>query len=135
MFVSRPVVVMQLPECLNSESSRELLQEVEPLLEVHRPRVVFDCSLVRSMDGAGGETLLHCLEEAMKRDGDVKLCALSPEAAVMLELMRADRVFEVAETSEESVRSFNAIPADAVPEAAPWYAAVLGEMGTLKQAS
>jgi len=71
----------------------------------------------------------------MKRDGDVKLCALSPEAAVMLELMRADRVFEVAETSEESVRSFNAIPADAVPEAAPWYAAVLGEMGTLKQAS
>src|SRR5215472_4217117 len=117
MFVSRPVVVMQLPECLNSESSRELLQEVEPLLEVHRPRVVFDCSLVRSMDGAGVETLLHCLEEAMKRDGDVKLCALSPEAAVMLELMRADRVFEVAETSEESVRSFNAIPADAVPEA------------------
>ena len=135
MFVSRPVVVMQLPESLNAESSRDLLQDVEPLFEVHRPRIVFDCSLVRSMDGAGVETLLHCLEEAMKRDGDVKLCALSPEAAVMLELMRVDRVFEVAKTSEESVRSFNATPADVVPHGAPWYAAVLGELGTLKQAS
>jgi len=135
MFVSRPVVVMQLPESLDLESARSVLQDVEPLLGAHRPRIVFDCSLVRSMDGAGVETLLYCLEEAMKRDGDVKLCALSPEAAVMLELMRVDRVFEIAATSEESVRSFNAIPADADSQGAPWYAAVLGELGTLKQAS
>jgi hypothetical protein len=79
--------------------------------------------------------MLHCLEEAMKRDGDLKLCAVSAELEVMLELMRVDRVFEVFATSEEAARSFSAIPADAIPQDAPWYSAAFGELGILKQAS
>ena len=134
-MVNRPVVVMQLPEQLNLENSRNFLGELSCLLESHRPRIVLDCALVRSIDGAGVEMLLHCLEEAMKRDGDVKLCAVSPEADVMLELMRVDRVFEVFAAADEAVRSFGGIPADAVPEDAPWYSAVIGDLGFLKQAS
>jgi anti-sigma B factor antagonist len=135
MSVSRPVVVMQLPEQLNQDSVQNFLREVEPLLEPHRPRIVLDCSLIRSIDGAGVEMLLHCLEEAMKRDGDLKLCAVSPELEVILELMRVDRVFEVFATSEEAARSFSAIPVDAIPQDAPWYATAFGELGILKQAS
>jgi anti-sigma B factor antagonist len=135
MSVSRPVVVMQLPDELNQYSVQSFLREVEPLLEPHRPRIVLDCSLIRSIDGAGVEMLLHCLEEAMKRDGDLKLCAVSPELEVILELMRVDRVFEVFATSEDAARSFSAIPADAIPQDAPWYATAFGELGILKQAS
>jgi hypothetical protein len=79
--------------------------------------------------------MLHCLEEAMKCDGDLKLAALSPESEVMLELMRVARVFEVFATSDEAVHSFNAIPAETVPLDVPWYANVFGELGVLKQAS
>ncbi len=79
--------------------------------------------------------LLHCLEEAMKRDGDLKLAALSPESEVILELMRVARVFEAYPTSEDAVRSFNAIPAEAIPQDVPWYANVFGDLRTLKQAS
>jgi anti-sigma B factor antagonist len=135
MSVSRPVVVMQLPEQLNQDSVPASMHEVAPLLESNRPRVVFDCSLVRSIDGAGVEMLLECLEEAMKRDGDLKLSAVSPELEVILELMRVDRVFEVFATAEEAARSFSAIPMDAVPQDAPWFATTFGELGTLKQAS
>jgi len=135
MSVSRPVVVMQLPEQLHSESAQSFLKEIEPLLEPHRPRIVLDCSLVRSIDGPGVEMLLHCLEEAMKRDGDLKLCALSPELQVILEIMRVDRVFEVFAVAEEAARSFSAIPADAIQQDTPWYSAALGDLGFLKQAS
>jgi anti-sigma B factor antagonist len=135
MSVSRPVVVMQLPEELNQDNVHNFLREMEPLLEPHRPRIVLDCSLISSIDGAGVEMLLHCLEEAMKRDGDLKLCAVSPELEVVLELMRVDRVFEVFATSEEAARSFSAIPVDAIPQDAPWYATAFGELGILKQAS
>jgi anti-sigma B factor antagonist len=135
MSVSRPVVVMQLPEQLNQDSVPGFVCELEPLLESHRPRVVLDCSLVRSIDGAGVEMMLACLEETMKRDGDLKLCAVSPELEVILELMRVDRVFEVFATAPEAARSFSAIPADALPQDAPWYATAFGELGTLKQAS
>jgi hypothetical protein len=79
--------------------------------------------------------MLHCLEEAMKRDGDLKLAALSRESEVVLELMRVARVFEVFATSDEAVRSFNAVPAETIPQDVPWYANVFGELGILKQAS
>jgi anti-anti-sigma factor len=135
MLTSGPVVVMQVPEILNVKEVRNFMEELGPLLESNRPRIVLDCSQVRSMESAGVEMLLHCLEEVLKRDGDLKLATLSPEAEVILELMRVARVFEAFQTCEDAVRSFNAIPADAVPQNTPWYADVFGELGVLKQAS
>jgi hypothetical protein len=45
-----------------------------------------------------------------------------------------DRVFETFATSEEAAKSFNAIPADAVPQDDPWYSTFFGDLGALKQA-
>ena len=135
MSSNRPVVVMQLPEYLNHSQVPVFFQELEPLLELHRPRIVLDCSHVRGIDSTGIEMLLNCLEEAMKRDGDLKLADVSKEAQVILEFMRVDRVFEMLPTCEEAVRSFNAIPVEAVPQDAPWYSSVFGDLGYLKQAS
>ena len=71
----------------------------------------------------------------MKRDGDLKLAALSPESEVILELMRVARVFEAYPTSDEAVRSFNALPGDAVSQDTPWYSAVFGDLRAVKEAS
>ena len=135
MSTNRPVVVMQLPEQLNLEQVPSFQQELAPLLESHRPRIVLDCSQVRYVDGAGIEMLLYSLEEARKRDGDLKLAEVSPESKVLLELMRVDRVFEVFATAEEAVRSFSAVPGEPIPQDAPWYSTVFGDLGALKQAS
>lgn len=135
MLTSGPVVIMQLPEELSVKEVQGFMEEMGPLLESNRPRVVLECSQVRSMDSAGVEMLLRCLEEVLKRDGDLKLAALSPEAEVILEIMRVARVFEIYPTSEEAVRSFNAIPAEAIPQDAPWYANLFGDLGAVKQAS
>jgi anti-anti-sigma factor len=135
MLTSGPVVVMQVPEILNVKEVHIFMEELGPLLESNRPRIVLDCSQVRSMESAGVEMLLRCLEEVLKRDGDLKLASLSPEAEVILELMRVSRVFEAFQTCEDAVRSFNAIPADAVPQNTPWYSDVFSELGVLKQAS
>ncbi|HTT20527.1 MAG TPA: STAS domain-containing protein [Candidatus Sulfotelmatobacter sp.] len=135
MLTTGPIVVMQVPEILNVGEVRNFMQDLGPLLESNRPRVVLDLSQVRSMESAGVEMLLHCLEEVLKRDGDLKLAALSAEAEVILELMRVGRVFETFRTCDDAVRSFNAIPPDAVPQNTPWYGSVFDELGVLRQAS
>jgi len=135
MSVIRPVVVMQVPEYFNSDQVSGFKRELAPLLEAHRPRIVLDFSQVRHIDSAGIEMLLHCLEEAMKRDGDLKLADISKEGQIILELMRVDRIFETFSTCEEAVRSFNAVPVDAIPQDAPWYTNVFGDLSYLKQAS
>jgi anti-anti-sigma factor len=112
---------MELPEVLNHEQGEKFVAELQPLLEVHRPRIVLDCSQVQQMDSAGIETLLYCMQEAMKRDGDMKLAAVSPAAATILELMRVDRLFEVFDTAEEASRSFQAVAMPEASQSLPWY--------------
>lgn len=104
---SRPVVVKRMPERLNARSSREFLRDVQPFLVADRPQLVFDLSQVRQLDSAGVEMLLRCMSEAHKRDGDLKLAGVSPDAAVVLELTRTERLFEIYETSTDAVRSFS----------------------------
>lgn len=127
MKTARPVLVMQLPERLKLETAQEFQREVEPLLRADRPRVVFDFSEVRHLDSAGIEMLLRCLEEVMRRDGDLKLASVTPEAAVILELTRVDRLFEVFECASDAIASFDEFPSQAFQGLYPWYSAVQRE--------
>lgn len=104
---SRPVVVKRMPERVNARTAREFMRDVRPLLSTDRPQIVFDLSQVGQLDAAGVEMLLTCMSEAHRRDGDLKLASLSPQACVVLELTRTERLFEIYETSTDAVRSFS----------------------------
>ena len=118
METSRPVIVKRLPSRVNLKEARTLFREMEPILKIDRPQVVFDLSQVRQMDAAGIDLLLECMAAAMKHDGDVKLAALSPQAAVILELTRTDRLFEIYASSTEAARSFSGFFPNAMRQAA-----------------
>ena len=107
METSRPVIVKRIPERLNMKQARKFQQEVRPFLQSDRPQLVFDLSQVKQIDAAGIDMLLTCMSEAMRRDGDLKLAALSPQAAILLELTRTDRLFEIYENSTDAVRSYS----------------------------
>ena len=106
METSRPVVVKRAPERLNLKQARIFLREVQPFLTADRPQIVFDCSAVRQLDAAGVDMLLQCMVQVMRRDGDLKLASLSPQAAVVLELTRTDRLFKIYDNTADAVRSF-----------------------------
>jgi anti-anti-sigma factor len=133
MYTKSPVIVMELPEKLNYHDGQTLLAELKPLIEVDRPRIVLDCSRVQHIDSAGIEILLQCLDGAMKRDGDLKLAAVTPMSAAIMELMRVDRLFEVFETSDEAVRSFHGVAVPETPQNLPWYSTGYG-LANLKSA-
>jgi anti-sigma B factor antagonist len=131
MCASRPVTVMQVPERFYEPETSAFRQELKNLLHAERPRIVLDCSGIKHIDSSGVEMLLHCMDEAMKRDGDVKLAAVAPGSAVILELMKVDRLFEVFDSAEEAVRSFHAYTLHEIPHPQPW----MENVGDLKAAS
>jgi len=79
--------------------------------------------------------MLQCMQEAMKRDGDMKLAAVPPASAAILELMRVERLFERFETEKESVQSFNVFQTFAPPISEPRNVAVFGTWNDLEAAS
>lgn len=110
----RTIAVKQLPETLNAKQGRLFFGEIENCMNVDRPCIVLDCSKLRHMDSSVVHLMLCCLEEAMKRNGDVKLAAIPAGATAILELSGIDRLFEVYDTNAEAVNSFSRPPMDTV---------------------
>jgi len=132
MKTGRPVLVMQLPSRLNLSEARGFLPEVMAVLRSDRPHIVFDFSEVQQIDSAGVEMLLKCLERVMSLDGDLKLAALTPQASVILELTRVDRLFEIFATVNAAVESFRGFSVREAPQPAnAWYAQLHGNGRTV----
>jgi anti-sigma B factor antagonist len=100
------VMTELLPEALSEKESAQLLRELVSHMSIERPCIVLDCGSIRQMDRSFLNLLLGCLEEAMKRNGDVKLAAVPSHAKLVLRAIGAHRLFEVFDTGTEAVRSF-----------------------------
>jgi anti-anti-sigma factor len=122
-MTERVVAVKRLPENLNVGQGG-FLREMESCLKADRPRVVLDCSKLQRLDSAGIKVLLRFLEEAMKRNGDVKLACVPSGAAAILGLTRVDRLFEIFDTTAGAVNSFHHFPKKRIGQVlAPKYSA------------
>ena len=103
---NRTVMVELLPEKANKQQASGLLREITRGMSANRPCVVLDCSHVRQLDRPTTYLLLCCLEQALMRNGDVKLAALPPAAKANLQGTALNRLFEVYETTTDAVNSF-----------------------------
>jgi anti-sigma B factor antagonist len=106
MTIRRLVTIEQLPEITSEEQGRLFLRMVQDRMSERRPGLVLDCSALTQMDKPVLHLLLSCLEEAMKRNGDARLAAVSPSGQAMLEVIGADRLFQIFPSSDDAVNSF-----------------------------
>ena len=86
---------------------QRFLRDLQQYAEADRPRLVLDCSMVWEMDYAMINLLLSCLEEVMKGNGDVRLASLRPAAKSGLRIATVNRLFEMYDTPQEAVQSFD----------------------------
>jgi len=103
---TRTVTVRQLPETFDRNTERRFLRELEPAMNAERPAIVLDCSPLYEMNCLAIHLLLSCLEQAMKRNGDVRLAAVSPQAMENLRAMGVDRLFRNFDTNQLATESF-----------------------------
>lgn len=109
------VLVRKLPQVLNSRQTRAFVREIQDSMDSEGPRVVLDCSEVRELNRPVVDTLLRCLEEAMKRNGDVRVAALPSGSEAVLSLAAADSLFQIFRTPIEAVNSFEMSSLSATP--------------------
>lgn len=106
MAMRRLVTVEQVSEVTSEDQGRRFLRRIQDRMSGMRPGLVLDCSGLSQMDRPVLNLLLSCLEEAMKRNGDARLVAVSPSAQVMLKMIGADRLFQIFSSSADAVNSF-----------------------------
>ena len=112
----RNVVVKQLPQTLNDEQVWAFLESFKLSLSADRPRVVLNCANLSTFDKSSLHLLLCCLEEAMKRNGDVQLSSLSEPARAALEASGIGKLFKSFDSDSDAIKSFQRLPFLTVPE-------------------
>jgi anti-sigma B factor antagonist len=101
------VVVKRFPNGPNTGQYGSFLKDVEQNFVNDRPSIVFDFAEVSNLDSGGVDILLHCMEETLKHNGDIKLAGLSPRLLALLEMMRVDRLFEIYNNTSDAIDSFH----------------------------
>jgi len=104
----RTISIRKLPPKLNSAHQQSFYRELESCINVDRPSLVLDCSMLVRLDRSAIHLLLCCLEEAMKRNGDVRLAALQPELQSIFKSTGLDTIFQAFDDINDAVESFRA---------------------------
>ena len=103
----RAVTIKEVPlNCNNGDANRFVQDLAHDIAQVMRPAVVLDCSSTHGMDRRLLNLLFCCLEEAIKRNGDVRLVGLHQDAWKLLKSTGADRLFRNFATIPEAVDSY-----------------------------
>jgi anti-anti-sigma regulatory factor len=111
IMTQRPssVAVLRLPETFNAERERVFLSELENRMDAIRPRIVLDCSNLCDLGKPTIHLLLCCLEEAMKRNGDIRLAAIPAGSSMIFDFSELEGLFEVFDTISGAVDSFRPV--------------------------
>jgi len=102
----RMVIVEAFPDGSDVRRQRSFPRELAGRMREFRPCIVLDCSQISTLDAQMIYILLCCLEEALKRNGDIRLAGMPAEARQTLETSGADRIFQIFATNADAVRSF-----------------------------
>jgi len=115
----RPVSVLQLPKQLGGQEVSTFMREMGDCMGVERPQLVLDCSAAPRLDNPQIQLLLRCLEEAMKRNGDVKLSGIPVSVHSGQDLTGIHRLFESFDTTADAVDSFHQLPSHGAADPPP----------------
>lgn len=102
----RTITVRQLPATFLDRQRSAFFCAIKSCLDIDRPCMVLDCSKLDQIDNGTILVLLCSLEEAMKRNGDIRLAGVSPKVKAALKAAEADVLFRFFETNDEAMASF-----------------------------
>jgi len=118
----RAVIVKEVPQNCSPRNSRQFLRDlVFELAQVARPAVVLDCLRAERIDRQTLRLFIWCLEEAMKRNGDVRIAGLHQDALPVLEAAGVARLLRTYPTTTDAIESyqrpaFEKLPVDAAED-------------------
>jgi anti-anti-sigma factor len=105
-YRKRLIEVRTLPGKIDGPRLRTLYHELESCINVDSPAVVLDCSLLCQVDKPAIHFLLCCLEEAMKRNGDIRLAGLQPALTAEIRSTGLDSLFQIFDSIDDALESF-----------------------------
>ena len=96
------VTLVRLDGRLDAAAAPNFLARLKAFIEEGRTRLVLDLAAVPFIDSTGLGSLVTVLKAARRAEGDLRLVSPSQQVQKLLQLTTLNRVFTIAETSENA---------------------------------
>jgi anti-sigma B factor antagonist len=90
---------------LDASNVQDFKRDVAPVLAENR-NVILDLSHLRFIDSSGLGAMLSCLRQLNATGAELKLCGMAKAVRAVFELVRMHRIFDIYDTREQAVSSF-----------------------------
>ncbi|MFH0959577.1 MAG: STAS domain-containing protein [Pseudomonadota bacterium] len=100
------VTVISTDERLDAMVAPKLKEMVKKMSEKASTKLIIDLEKTKFIDSSGCGSLVAALRTLLKNRGDLKIARPSPQAKTLFQLTRLHRVFEIHDSLEEALKSF-----------------------------
>jgi len=102
----KDVLVINVDGELNGETSGELIEQLQQLIDTGIKRIVVDCTLLEYISSSGLATLTRLHKRMAQAGGDVKICSVKGVVGDLFRLMRFDAIFDIHPNIESARDAF-----------------------------
>ena len=99
------VISFTEPQTLEASNVGPFRETVANLVK-DATKILIDMGNITFLDSSGLGALVAIWRSISSRDGEVKLCRISPSVRTVFELTRIHRIFEIYDTEEEALASY-----------------------------
>lgn len=100
------VIVIELPEILDYPTIYRMRDTITEQIESQKNRILLDFAKVKELNSTGLGIIISRLRRARESGGDIKVMNPSEEIMNLMEIMGADKIFDIVNSVEQAVSLF-----------------------------
>lgn len=104
------LTVLALDGFLDAHTAPQFEKAIESELEAGHAQLIVDCSKLTYISSAGLGVFMGFIEEIRERNGDIKICGLTPKVEQVFDILGFPALYDIVPDVPAAVRRFAETP-------------------------
>jgi anti-sigma B factor antagonist len=104
------LTVLTLDGFLDAHTAPQFEKAIQSELDAGRVQLIVDCSKLTYISSAGLGVFMGFIEEIRERNGDIKICGLTPKVAQVFDILGFPALYDIVADVPAAVRQFAETP-------------------------
>jgi len=101
------ISILRIKGFLDAHTAPKFEQGIQDLVNESRNNIIVSMAELNYISSAGLGVFMGFIEEIREKDGDIKLCCMSPKVFKVFDLLGFPALYEIYDKDEEAIQKFN----------------------------
>ena len=101
------ISILRIKGFLDAHTAPKFEQAIQDLVNESRNNIIVSMAELNYISSAGLGVFMGFIEEIREKDGDIKLCCMSPKVFKVFDLLGFPALYEIYDKDEEAIQKFN----------------------------